>query len=367
MLYLSIDQHAKQLTISLRDEDGNVLDRRQVSTEPKRVRAFFEELRERSRPAGGFMAILEVCGFNDWLLRLLEEYQCRETVLIHPARPGKRKTDRRDSNALGDLLWMNRERLKNGQTPRGLRRVAIPSDTNRDDRQLTAVRQRAGQQRARVMNRVKHLLLKHNLQWNCPTKGLATQAAMTWLWDLPLGEIDRLELNQLLERWNQLDVQIAALDAKIVVRAEQDPLVGRLRSCPGVSHYSGLALASRIGSIERFPHPRSLGNYWGLTPGCQNSGNVTNRLGSITKEGSRIARFILSQLTLHVLKKDPQMRRWYQGIKRRRGSKIARVAVMRRLTAILWHMLKHQEAYCFGSRRRSRKHSNSPEPSRVRS
>jgi hypothetical protein len=53
MLYLSIDQHAKQLTISLRDEDGNVLDRRQVSTEPKRVRAFFDDLRDRSRPAGG--------------------------------------------------------------------------------------------------------------------------------------------------------------------------------------------------------------------------------------------------------------------------------------------------------------------------
>jgi transposase len=337
-----------------------------VSAEPKRVRAFFEDLRERSRPAGGFMAILEVCGFNDWLLRLLKEYECREIVLIHAGQPGKRKTDRRDSNALGDLLWMNRERLKNGQRPRGLRRVAVPSEANQADRQLTAVRQRAGQQRARVMNRVKHLLLKHNLQWNCPTKGLATQAAMTWLWDLPLGEIDRLELNQLLERWNQLDVQIAALDAKIVMRAEQDPLVARLRSCPGVSHYSGLALASRIGSIERFPHPRSLGNYWGLTPGCRNSGNVTNRLGSITKEGSRIARFILSQLTLHVLKKDPQMRRWYQGIKRRRGSKIARVAVMRRLTAILWHMLKHQEAYCFGSRRQ-RKQPASPELSSVRS
>ena len=60
MLYLSIDQHAKQLTVSLRDEDGNVLDRRQVSTEPKRVRAYFEELKLWGRAAGGYMAILEV-------------------------------------------------------------------------------------------------------------------------------------------------------------------------------------------------------------------------------------------------------------------------------------------------------------------
>ena len=63
-------------------------------------------------------------------------------------------------------------------------------------------------------------------------------------------------------------------------------------TAPGVSYYSGLTLSSRIG-IDRFPRPRSLANYFGLTPGCRNSGNVQDRLGSITKEGSKIARFIL--------------------------------------------------------------------------
>jgi len=30
-----------------------------------------------------------------------------------------------------------------------------------------------------------------------------------------------------------------------------------------------------------------------MTPACRNSGNDQDRLGSITKEGSKIARFIL--------------------------------------------------------------------------
>ena len=48
MLYLGIDQHARQLTISLRDEEGDVLQARQVSTEPEKLHAFFEHLtRER--------------------------------------------------------------------------------------------------------------------------------------------------------------------------------------------------------------------------------------------------------------------------------------------------------------------------------
>ena len=47
-------------------------------------------------------------------------------------------------------------------------------------------------------------------------------------------------------------------------------------------------------------------------------------------------------------RKDPKMREWYRRIKLRRGSKIARVAVMRRITTAFWHMLKHDEAYSIG-------------------
>ena len=84
MLYLAIDQHRKQLTINLRNEEGQVLLRRQVSTLWGKVREFFGRLREESQEQGGFVAILEVCGFNDWLLDLLAEYGCREIVLIQP-------------------------------------------------------------------------------------------------------------------------------------------------------------------------------------------------------------------------------------------------------------------------------------------
>lgn len=66
-----------------------------------------------------------------------------------------------------------------------------------------------------------------------------------------------------------------------------------LISIPGVSAYSGLALASRISDIQRFPRPSRLANYWGLTPRCRNSGDAQDRLGSISKEGSTPARHIL--------------------------------------------------------------------------
>ena len=45
---------------------------------------------------------------------------------------------------------------------------------------------------------------------------------------------------------------------------------------------------------------------------------------------------------------DTWMRTWFRAIKRRRGSKIARVAVMRRLATIIWHLLTKSEPYVCG-------------------
>ena len=79
MLYLGIDQHKRQLTVNLRSEDGSVILQRQVSTEWEKVRAFFADLAEKARPEGGFLAILEVCGMNPWLLDMLRSTAARRS------------------------------------------------------------------------------------------------------------------------------------------------------------------------------------------------------------------------------------------------------------------------------------------------
>jgi transposase len=348
MLYLAIDQHRKQLTVNLRNEAGDVLLKRQVSTEWARVRDFLTEVQKQTLPEGGFVAILEVCGFNDWLLKLLVEYGCRETILIQPEKRSKKKTDRRDANTLGEILWVNRQRLLAGKKVEGVRRVQLPCEQDAADRQITALRKRLGQVRTRTINKVKHILRKHNLEQECPTKGIDTIKGKKWLGELALAPIDRQEMDQLLVQWELWDEQIETVEAEIVKRQAECKTAAVLATIPGCGAYGSLALASRIGSIERFPRPGSLANYWGLTPGCRNSGEVTDRLGSITKQGSAIARFILGQMVMHVLRRDSWMRAWYGRIKRRRGSKIARVAVMRRLVTIIWHMVKHNEPYVAG-------------------
>src|SRR5438105_3908598 len=169
MLYLAIDQHRKQLTVNLRDEQANVLLRRQVSTRWQATREFLQDMQERGRQAGGWMVILEVCGFNDWLLKLLVEYGAKEIVLLQAEDRQRQKTDRRDANRLGELLWLNRQRLAAGVRVQGMRRVVIPSADDRLDRQLTSMRRGIGRERTRLLNRIKGLLRRHNLEQECPT------------------------------------------------------------------------------------------------------------------------------------------------------------------------------------------------------
>ena len=48
MLHLGIDQHKRQLTVNLRNEDGSVILKRQVSTQWEKVRTFFADLAEKA-------------------------------------------------------------------------------------------------------------------------------------------------------------------------------------------------------------------------------------------------------------------------------------------------------------------------------
>ncbi len=346
MLYLGIDQHARQITISLRDDSGDVLQARQVSTRPEKIQAFFAKLtRDRLRDGESFIAVVEVCGFNDWLIRLLRDYRCHQVILIQPEERKKCKTDRRDAAALSELLWVNRGRFLAGKPVRGLRQVDIACTTDQENRRLTTLRKEGSQARTRIVNKIKHMLRRHNMQWDMPTKTFPTQRAIAWLKQLVLPAIDRLEMNYLLVDLEQVEQRVQELEQVIIKRCGNSKDAQLLCSMPGVSYFTATSLACRIGRVGRFPRARSLANYWGLTPGCRNSGEHNQRLGRITKAGSNMARWLLAQVTHQALRKDARLREWYKRIKRRRGSTVARVAVMRKLATIIWHMLSKRQTY----------------------
>jgi transposase len=355
MLYLGIDQHKHHLTICVRDVQGNVVLRRQVSTSWKEVDEFLAYLQSLSLQHGGYVAVMEVCGFNGWLIKRLKEFGCQRVIVITPPERVRQKTDRRDAAKLSQLLWLNRGRITAGEPLLDVSEVYQASEREQADRQLTRLRHRLGQRLTRVKNSIGHILRRYNLEQECPTKGLFTKKGLGWLQEVALPEVDRLEMKVALAQYQLLVMQLDTVNRQIAQRATEHERVPLLRSVSRVSDYTALALAAHIGPIERFERPRSLANFFGLTPGCRNSGRKKDRPGSITKAGHPFVRFLLGQMVLHALRTDPGLRKWYRSVKHRRGAKIARVAVMRRLCEAIWHVLKNKQPYQLLSELRDKK------------
>ncbi len=79
MFFPGIDQHTLQLTVSLRDQHGDGLLARQVSTQPEKILEFFDQLtRQCAQSEEQFIAVVEVCGVSDWLIRMLRDYRCHK-------------------------------------------------------------------------------------------------------------------------------------------------------------------------------------------------------------------------------------------------------------------------------------------------
>jgi transposase len=143
------------------------------------------------------------------------------------------------------------------------------------------LRREAGQAQTRIINKIKHILRRHNLQWEMPTKTFPTRRAIAWLKGLVFPEIDRLELDHLLADLEQVQGRMMQLEQVLARRCDSSETAMLLATTPGVGRFTATALACRIGRVERFPRARSLANYWGLTPGCRNSGESGQRLGRI--------------------------------------------------------------------------------------
>src|SRR5262245_7067937 len=145
MCYLGIDQPPRPLTVALRDDHGDVVPARLVSTPPDKVHALFPQLtRERRQDREPFGAVLEVGGCNHWLIRMLHDYRCHKVILIPPDDRKKCKTDRRDAATRSERRGANRDRRLDGQSVRGRRQVDRASGPDPENRRLTTLRKEAG-------------------------------------------------------------------------------------------------------------------------------------------------------------------------------------------------------------------------------
>jgi hypothetical protein len=101
-------------------------------------------------------------------------------------------------------------------------------------------------------------------------------------------------------------------------------------------------MLAEIGDISRFPSARKLASWAGLTPTVRGS-DRTVRYGHISKQGSAWLRWVLNQAA-QTAKRSPEFAATYAAIAKRRGTKIATIAIARKLITRAWHLLATAQA-----------------------
>jgi len=164
-----------------------------------------------------------------------------------------------------------------------------------------------------------------------------------------LDEITRSLVDPLTQTLVTIETQVARVDQILSEMAQRDPIIKLLATAPGVGLIVAATFVSVLDEAERFRNAHAVGAYLGLVPGESTTGGPTKRrLGSITKQGNRVARAMLIQAAWCMLRMrdvDDPLRQWADHIRKTRGTRIAVVALARKLAGVLWAMWRDGTVY----------------------
>ena len=145
-----------------------------------------------------------------------------------------------------------------------------------------------------------------------------------------------------------LNEQIKQADLRLRELAEGDELPARLRTVPEVGVVTATSFVSTLDDAARFAGAKEARAYLGLVPSERSSGERQQR-GHISKAGPGRARHMLVEAAWTILRRrsptNAALHDWAAGIAARRGSRVAIVALARKLAGILYAMWRDATSF----------------------
>ncbi len=338
MIIIGVDFHPEFQQIASVDTDTGEFQEKRL-THREEAEKFYRAL----AGAGQKVRVgMEASGHARWFERLLAELQFElwigDAAEICTKRVRKQKTDRQDAQLILRLLLEDR-----------FPKIWVPSCENRDLRHLLWHRHRMVQARTRIMNQLQAVALNEGLRCK---KRLWRESGREQLESFRLAPWASRRRQDLLELLDRLNPMITELTQAIEQEVEKCPEAQRLRTHPGVGVLTALAFVLIIGRAERFQCGKQIASYLGLVP-LEDSSGKRRRLGHITKQGSSMLRFLLVEAAQVTARSIPEWRSRYFHLMMRRGRKIAKVAMARRLAIRLYWMWRkgwnYEQVVKFGS------------------
>jgi transposase len=335
-IYIGVDFHARQQTICyLTTETGELVTSELKHQDKAAVRAFYEQFAGRSVIIG-----LEASGYSPWFERLLEGLGC-EVWLGHATEIRRRarwrqKNDRRDAELILDLMLHN-------EFPR-LHRPAIQS---REVMRMLRFRQKLIKIRTMSKNSLQALALQAGV---AKRSGLFTRQGKQELAAALMSPAMQWQQEHWLQLLQPLDQQVLEAMVWLKAQSKDDVCIARLRTHPGIGLLTSLCLVHTLQPVTRFRNTRKVAAYAGFDPVERSSAEHKRFLG-ISKAGSRLLRHLMVEAANVAVRKDEDLKRFYQRVADRRGRPKAKVAVARKLLIRAYIMLRDEIDYAEFRRR----------------
>ena len=340
-IFIGIDVHLKTWEVVSITESG-VMKRHSQEASAK---VLFDFLKKRY-PEGEYHAVYEsgFSGFSTYYA--LKEYGIN-CIVTHAADvpttqyESVMKTDKIDAEKLA-------KSLRNGEIKRP---VYIKEKENLDDRGIVRIRQTIQKQLSGYKSRVKHMLHCNGVE--LPERFVRSgthwsRAFMEWLKkDVTLLSPTRVSLDLLIRQVET--IRLTLLDAtrqlrKLSKTEKYSHRYGLLMSIPGIGAIVAMILLTEIYDIKRFRNERAFAHYLGLVPTCHNSGPHTSN-GEKTFRGNKHLGPMIIEACWIAIYKDEGLGACYISYKKRMQPQEAIVRIARRLSNIIFAVLKNDKAY----------------------
>ena len=170
--------------------------------------------------------------------------------------------------------------------------------------------------------------------------------ALTAALEAPLPEVPRALLALELERLEELEEHIQAVERLIVTHLEpHQEALKVLTSIPGVGPTAACVILAEIGvDMSHWPTERHLSAWSGVAPGSRESGG--KRMSSATRKGNvHMTTILVEAASAAVKAKNCHLAKVFHRLRSRMGYKKAIVAIARKLLVIIYHLLSKGTTY----------------------
>ena len=334
-IYIGVDFHARQQTLCyLTTEDGQVVSHQLKHQDKTEVRAFYGQF------TGRVVIGLEASGYSPWFEQLLEELGHEvwlgDATEIRRRARWRQKNDRRDAELILDLMVHE-------EFPRLYR----PCLQSREVMRMLRYRQKLIKIRTMGKNSLQALALQSGLAQRSHLFTKAGRQELCTATMSPAMQWQREQWFQLLEPLNE---RLLETMWWLKQQTKDDRRISRLRTHPGIGLLTSLCVVHSLEPVSRFRNQRKVAAYAGFDPMERSSAEKKRFLG-ISKAGSRVLRYLLVEAAHTAVKKDDDLKRFYQRLVERRGKPKAKTAVARKLLIRSYIMLRDEIDYAEFRRR----------------